>query len=200
MKLSVIWLVLLVAIFLACCKSPRKEIHEAFETVNKSLEESAKVSSSSVEDIYRSIKSSKQNNVDVEQMADTVYIRFHRITKFIDSLQDVLKAKDSLGESLTVTDKLMIKSPSGSKLRNLLLELHDGSSLMMDTAVVDSALIATIQAFNEIRKDPSQLDKFFRNTPTIGSITILSKIKSDCSSISKAALRQASVLKDHPIP
>ena len=180
---------------LTSCKSPRKETKEAFDTVNKSLEESARLSSSSVEDIYRLVKKGRSTDTSLIQMADTVYWRFQRSTAFIENLQRKLKAADSAGENLLVAGKLLIQSGAGSQLRNLLINLYEGSKGVLDTLSNLAETQPTILSFEQVKQDPRWLSLYFDKTPTVGAITMLSKIENDCNQITLIVLRELAKVK-----
>ena len=60
-------------IILASCKSPSKEIEDAFKTVDKSLQSSNDLLTQSIDKTYSEINSNRQKNKALAIKTDTIY-------------------------------------------------------------------------------------------------------------------------------
>ncbi|MBX3238476.1 MAG: hypothetical protein KIT80_06785 [Chitinophagaceae bacterium] len=189
MKLQRLILLSFSLLLLTTCQSPSDQIKDAFNKVDKSLETSNEVLNNSLENIYNQIVLKRNNNKDLTTRADTIYFRTTKTCSFLDSLKQVMLKKDTTGTNLDLATKLLFNTKTESDLtENLLSVYHSINSYSVDTST-KATINGTFQIFGEIQADKSWAKKYFETTPTIAAVTILTRLKNDCSNAATIALK-----------
>ena len=167
--------------FLANCKSPSDQVKDAFHTVDKSLEESNAKLDNSVEKLYATISSKRQNNPQLALTADTIYFVTNGANNLIDSLKLVMEAADTSGTDITLAAKLLIQTKTGRDLGEAFNKVYYYASSYVIDIPEKQKLDSVLHSFKQIQDDVTWTSKYFENTPTIAAATILTKFKNDCT-------------------
>jgi len=158
-------------------QSPSDKILENFRKVNESLEKLNEAADSSLgnTDLAGFEKSTADSIDHVLNEAAAYFMRIH----------SELEESDTKGEKLDAAEKLLIKTPKGDSLYNHLFAVYDPGIKYSDDS-------AGRQRFLWLKKDNKDkwLEKYFKMVPTIAAQTIVSKFRSDCSSVRRSIARQ----------
>ncbi|MBN9382332.1 MAG: hypothetical protein J0H74_16305 [Chitinophagaceae bacterium] len=165
----------------AACESPSSQIKKSFQTVNASLEKSNQVvlAKGQYALAYNNIQLHRDKNPQLAAKADSLYAMAEEARLYVDQLKQRLLAVDSVGETIGPAEKLLVHTPAGDSILTYLQKIswyaHGGLTTKEKTHRLDSAL-------NEARNSSGEKDwmsAYFKQTPTVGALTILSKIQSD---------------------
>lgn len=189
MKLLQLFLLAFLLSLLINCQSSSNQIKNAFDRVNKSLEESNEALDNSLENIYNQVILKRYKNKFLAEKADTVYVRTIKTCSFLDSLNQVLLEKDTTGTNLDLSTKLLINTKLETALTEHLLSVYDIINSYPADSSTNATLKKTLQVFREIKSDKSWPKKYFQTTPTMAAVTILTKFKNDCSNAAAIVLK-----------
>lgn len=187
-------ILLLVLICLAQCKSPSREIAEAFKTVDKSLDSTNNRINNSIDAIYLSIDSKRKINSTYALYADSIFYTTKNTYKWLDSLKDVLKSKDSTGENLYLATSIFIKTATGDTLLRRLTDVYKQSCSSLIEKSKKGSLDSVLVSIRQLQFDKNWKRAYFEMTSTVAALTILSKFQNDCIN---AAIITLQDIKDH---
>ena len=188
MNLNRLILYLALCLFLTHCKSPSDQIKDAFKTVDESLEKSNNVLSNSVEGLYSAIKSNRQKNESLALRADSIYFATNDANKFIDSLKQTMQLQDTSGMNLNLATTLLVFTNTGDSLAKMLLNVYANASSYPLANSKKQMLDSALQSIQEIQHDQQWTKKYFKATPTVAAITILTKFQNDCTNAATITL------------
>jgi gliding motility-associated protein GldM len=174
------------------------EILNAFKTVNKSLEKTNEIITSSTGEVMSSLNDLKADPATKEratiwyQKAEDVQKASAAVYSYIQSLKDQIlteaggNPKDSTKkykeDNLDIATRIMIEKGNGPKLKDM-LEKYRSDVLGMDRAI-DSAFhtslpINTQKPSSQNRAGRTWEGAYFHMVPTVAAMTILSKFQND---------------------
>jgi hypothetical protein len=165
---------------LTSCISPTDEINKAFQTVDKSLQNSNKYLDNSIDKIYDSIKVNRHKNLTLASKADTLLYKTENTIKFIDSLKQTLELQDTSGNDLKPSSKLLVKTLTSNKLQDKLIGVYKYSHLTLNNNKEKINLDSVANSIIELQFDKDWSKKYFDKTPTVAAITMLTKFENDC--------------------
>ena len=187
---ALIVLTLVLTLSRCVCPSPSKEIKRSFEKVNKSLENSNKTFDTSTEKLYDEIKMHRQKNAGLVQKADSVYAAGYENFKNIDALKESLKASDSIGIDLNAAENLLCKSPAGDSLYIKRKKMFQSSINALTDSVNTQQVTSMFADIVTAENAQAWKDAYFKSTPTVGALTVLSKFQNDCVNSMAISLKE----------
>ncbi len=179
-KHNLLMFILLVFALAACNSGGQDSVLDSFKEVDKSLSSTSSSISKSLDGLYTEIKNNDVTGSFISKKADTVFLAYRSIQNFIDSLNILLRDRDSTGESLNVSTNLFIKERAGDLLYNKLLAFHEHTQ----SIIQDSVALGKIgnELHNIARLESEEWTKsYFNQVPTLAAITMLNKLQMDCS-------------------
>lgn len=182
-------------IFTIHCNSPSKEIEESFEKVNNSLTTTDAVLDTSLGELYKNLLWKQNEYPASARKARGVYFNTMGTALQIDSLIDVLRARDSAGDNLTVASDLLLDHPAGDQLEISLLHIAHSTQSVVAEGKEKDRLNTILKSINEMSEDKSWRKKYFQLTPTVAAITMLNKFKND---IKNAGIVTLTYITNHP--
>lgn len=180
--------ILFLFLLLANCTSSSDQIKNSFDTVNISLEKSTNVLGKSIDELYSTINSKRQNNQQFTLYADTMYLITKNANDLIDSLKDVMQTKDTSGTDLMLATNLIIKTKIGENLTKALNKVYVFATSYFNDKSEKQKLDSALGSLKEIQSSNDWTRKYFESVPTVGAITILTKFKNDCTNTASVAL------------
>jgi hypothetical protein len=165
---------------LTSCVSPTDEINKAFQTVDNSLQSSNTYLDNSIHNIYDFIKVNRHKNLTLGSKADTLFYKTENAINFIDSLKQTLELQDSSGDDLKPSTKLLVTTLTSNRLQGKLIGVYKYSYLTLKDSKEKQNLDSVASSIVELQFDKDWSKKYFDKTPTVGAITILTKLESDC--------------------
>jgi methyl-accepting chemotaxis protein len=181
-------ILLLHIFFLTHCKSPSDQIKEAFNTVDKSLEKSNDVLSTSIEELYSAINSVRTQNEQLALRADSIYDATKQATQFMDSLKKTMQLQDSSGNRLDLATNVLISTNVQHQLTKALTHVYNTTSDYEIDSIKKQRLDSVLLSIKDIQSDRQWTKKYFETTPTVAAITILSKFQNDCTNAATIVL------------
>lgn len=165
----------------ASCQSATHQNIEEFKKINASLEQSStSLNANDYSTIYAQIQAQREEYPTIALRADTVFYATSDALAFIDSLQKRLSLLDPNGDNLDIGTEL-INPSTASVLTNKLKAVY---------ASCDFALLhkpketeGDFEMIKDLLSNTNWSTKYFDSTPTIGVITILNKLKTDCTDL-----------------
>jgi len=170
------------------CKSPKREVVDSFEEVNKSLDKPNNLKSWTIDELYESIKSKTERNSKYLLQADTIYYVARDAVSFMEKQKDNLKSLDSIGDKLNVAAGVLIKSHTADTLQILLEKVYRYSYEMLADTAKKKGIDSVMSSVTYLRSNKKWKRDYFYQIPTIGAITILTKFQNDCKSSAVIAL------------
>ncbi len=166
------------------------EINEAFKTVDNSIKSSSIIVKSNFEILYDSILDSYSKHPEIIQRSDSVYCKTLQIVAYIDSVKNLLHLSDTNGSSMLVSQRLLVNNKLGRQLYQNLIVYYKFAEQNIKNSDGKKQLASL--RFNYLNYYPEKkwLELSFKNTPTVASKTILSKIKSDYYQIGFLMLKE----------
>lgn len=126
--------------------------------------------------------------------ADTLYRTGRYLDEGIDSIQQQLEVADRSGEQMNMGTRLLV---TGNKLEALKATLQVFCSAIY-AGLVDQTKKQQVDSklgfIQSVITDKEWARKYINNTPTVGVITILSKVKNDVKEAAVSVLRD---IKEH---
>jgi hypothetical protein len=170
--------------FLLCwivgCKSPKREIVDSFEEVNKSLIQSNDINNLSLDELYQSIKSKTERNSRYLSRADTIYQVANDAINFLEIKKEKLKSLDSVGDNLTIASRVLIKSPVADTVEHLLTKVYQYCYEMLVDTTKEKSIDSVMSSLRYLKTNKNWKHDYFDQTPTIAALTILSRFQNDC--------------------
>jgi len=161
------------------CKSPNDRILEEFNKVNQSIATSDSVLTAS-KPPYLLVQELKNNYPSSVQEIDSLYLAYTDINTYIDGLIELLRISNKTEVSTTLPTKLLINGKEGQLLCAKLLHYKQSLIALLPETISNRKIIEILQQMPDNKNYTLWLSNFFQTTPTIASITILSKIQNDC--------------------
>jgi hypothetical protein len=196
MKLKRLTCCILISFLLTQCKSPREQINDAFNTVDKSLYKSNDYVNNSIEALYSSIDSNRQKNTILALKADSVFHATKIAFTFMDSLKQVMKLQDTSGTDIDLATNIFVISKTGDMLKKKLLAVYSQSYASLIDSSKKASLDSVLTSISKLNVDNNWRRNFFERTPTVAAITILSKFQNDCKNALTISLQD---IKEHLI-
>ena len=180
MKFYTLALCFLTILFLTNCKSPTEQIKEAFKTIDNSLVKSNSFIDNSIGHLYSTIDSSRQKNIVLVLKADSVLNTTNIACNFIDSLKEVIKKQDTTGVDIELSTNIFLHSRTSDILKAKILDSYNCSFSTMTTTAEKNIFDSIFSSAKELQFDKNWKETYFGKTPTVGTLAILSKFRSDC--------------------
>lgn len=176
--------ILLSLVFIAIsCSSPTEEINKAFHNVDKSLQKANEYLDDPLEKLYDSIIVQKNKNINLVNNADNIYKETKNTFQFIDSLKEVLKLQDGVGDNLNIASKLLVKTLTGKKLKDKLVTIYNYSYSTLETTQEKLSLDSVAYFIAHLNSGNNWSEKYFDMTPTVAAITMLTKFENDSKNL-----------------
>jgi len=166
--------------FIAGCQSPSNKIVDKFKEVNESIEKS----NESIDSLTQDMKFAGFDKAE----GDSIRQIFNKASLYIRILKKELDSADSNGEKLDISEKLIVKTPKGDSLYKYIKDMYK-----LGIKYGDSSLKKSYASLKETTSD-KWLNKWFRDMPTVGARTILSKFQNDLVHI-KTSIMSADILE-----
>ena len=165
---------------LVSCFSPSEEIMKSFKVIVKSIDKSNQYQNSKLGNLYNTISTNRIQNIDLAEKADTIYFRTKRIIEEVEIIRTELTSKDTLGDNINNSEKLLVNTRKGRELyRQFKIFYKNAKENLTDEnliRIIDSLSIDYPENFSEEK----WLENNFKNIPTIGATTLLNKYQNDC--------------------
>jgi GldM N-terminal domain len=190
--IKIITLLLLTSAAASGCQSPSNEISKAFKTVDNSLEKSSVNIDSANNSLLKKV--GNKSGCGINKMADSLNI-------FMQHLKEEVKlyssekfpsnnAAESALDDLETSNKIMIENKKGDVLFEKLMNFNQ-AALNCDTSkelrkeitkTFDAGFFSDKNKFNEF---------YFKNTPTVAALTMLSSFQNKIKNIQYFILSSA---------
>lgn len=167
---------------LVSCKSPSDKVVDDFKKLDSSLQiiNASVAVGDTLLRLNLSILAQLQSNPALARKADSVYMATALTTALIDSVKEIISVQDTTGENTYISSQVMASGNCGihlyNKLFNAYMLCHKYAASPLAQAKVDS-LNTTL---NDCSSYALFEEKLIKATPSAGTITILSKLKTDC--------------------
>jgi hypothetical protein len=176
MRFKIVFILAATLTLYSKCKNPRDNTNIAESMI---LDNPYKI-------LYAAIQSKGAKFPEIQAKANTVYAATENIIHFMDSLKTELHNRDSVGESTSPAATLLVHTAASDSLRQMLITL--------------STYDSNLRVPEPIGSDANWSEEYFRNTPTVGAITILNKFERDCKKAQAATLASLFNQLTHPHP
>ena len=191
MKLKLLVFISVLTTLIASCQTATNNTLEEFKKIDSSLQKS---NSTLIDNVYTTlygqIQSKKDKNQKLALQADTLFQATNEAYTFIDNLKQKLNELDTAGTRLDIGTNLFINTATSIELTNKLNSVYVSCSLPL----VDKQKIIQAQNFfsieKEIKSNKNWTSLYFDKTPTVAVITILNKLKNDCSNLAVFSLTE----------
>ena len=182
-------LITFLAIFTSCQMSANEKVKQ-FKKLDSSLQVlSVAADSNSVTGLNRIIQLKKDRNIQLALNAERIALATAKADKFIDSLKSALISLDPKGERLDIGDRILTDSGIQSKIVENFKEVYAAcNAVLVDTSMRQQANQLVVLERDQLLSK-NWLIKFVRNTPTVGIVSLLNKIKNDCGNLAKLSLK-----------
>ena len=174
--------------FLVSCKYPAADGKDKFEAVNKSLDSADNAMNTTIDSnklvAKKALADYYARGGTTERLKDSVafitfsFVKYARV--FVDSLKSVLARTDNKGEKLDVATELLVGTETGARLKQVLLEVYTLCRSYVTDPKTMTEYDLVMKDIRSIQDDKEWLKKYFHMTPTVGAITILTKLENDC--------------------
>ena len=166
------------------------EINEAFKTVDNSIKSSSIIVKSNFEILYDSILDSYSKHPEIIQRSDSVYYKTLQIVAYIDSVNNLLHINDTNGSSILVSQRLLVNNKLGRQLYQNLIVYYKFAEQKISNSENKKQLDLLRFNYPHYYPEKKWLELSFKNTPTVASKSILSKVKMDCYQIGLLMLKE----------
>jgi hypothetical protein len=118
---------LFLLILLSGCHSVSNNILDKFKVVNASLEKSNKVilNQNTYVQYYFEIELKGDKNKEWARKADTLHAATKRAVELLDKIKGTLTEKDSAGDKTNIATDLLVHTPLGDSLTEVVREVPD---------------------------------------------------------------------------
>jgi hypothetical protein len=168
------------------CQNPSDQILKEFKKVNDSLEKSLSLNNGTLinpyKNYYDDLMLHAMSYPGRLEGAKALNTATEELTVRVDSIQDILKRKDSVGEGIGVAEKVLTHTPLGDSLRKAMLEVSDRCYAALLSPDKKPALDSIFSTVKEYTTPANWNGEVFSQTPTVAAQTILVALKSRCMS------------------
>ncbi len=151
-----------------------------FNEVVKSIDKSNQYQNNDLENLYDTISANRKENIELSEKADTIYSRTKSLIDEIETIRAELTNKDTLGDNLDNSERLLVNTRRGRELHRQIKRFYKNAK----ENLTDVNLIRKIDGhsidYPEKFSEEKWLEYNFKNVPTIGATTLLSKYQNDC--------------------
>jgi hypothetical protein len=179
-------LLLVIAVTVNSCQSRSEEIVEAFKTVDKSLQKSSAAIDSANEALLDKIG---QNGCAINAKADSVYTFIKNIKKEMEDHAAKSGAAPAL-EDLETSNSIMIKNKKATLLFTQLADFNQ-AALNCNTSTATKKEISEIFGTGFFKDSNKFNELYFKNTPTVAALTMLSSFQNKIKNIQIILLTSA---------
>lgn len=191
MKLQLLIFISCLTALFASCQTSTNNTLEEFKRVDSSLKKgNSALVDNTYSTLYKQIQTKKNKNPQLALKADTLFQATQDACKFIENLKQKLNELDPPGTKLDIGSRLLINTENSMTLTNKLNTAYFSctSSLVDKQEKIEADSIFSIQ--EEIKTNKNWTSTYFDKTPTVAVITVLNKLKNDCSNLAVFSLTE----------
>lgn len=183
MKINCLFFATILLLFFTRCQSISNQINGAFDTIDKSLQESNKVLFKSTDELYSTINSVRQKNELIALKADSIYFVIKQANNYLDSVREKFKLQDNLNPNLTVATRLFVLTDSGENLKKVLMNVHTSVKSYSVENSERNNLDSTMQSFYEIQNNAEWTKIYFEKNSTNEAMVMLGMFQNNCGNV-----------------
>jgi len=173
------------------CESPSDKIMKEFKKVNDSLTQPGEkiLAVNGYTYYYNRLLLKEPNHPGRLETAKVLFATMQVLAARIDSVQELLRTTDSVGETVGVAEKILIHTPLGDSLRKAMLEASDRCYAALLSPDKKPALDSIFSTVKEYTTPGNWNGGVFSETPTVAAQTILSALESRCMNAASLTMK-----------
>ncbi len=162
------------------CFSPSEKIKKSFNVIELSIDKKNQIQERELANLYDTILKSKPLKNKLVEMADTIYLQTKFITEHIEIIRAELFDKDTVGDNLDNSTKLLVNTKTGKGLYKELKHFYQCAKTNLINEDLRKNIDSLSIEFPDNLSEKKWLEYNFEKIPTIAATTLLSKYQNDC--------------------
>ncbi len=190
MKYDQVLLLLVFLSFFASCQQHPIDNLQQFKKIDSSLQVlSVAADSNSVAGLNRIIQLKKDKNIQLALKADVISQSIEKTNKYIDSLNDELNYLDPGGQRQDIGGRFFGERGVRSILVVRFNDVYNSCNAVLADSSVRGKANDIVVLEREQLLSKNWLTKFVHDTPTVGIVSLLNKVKTDCAKLAELSLK-----------